>query len=102
MHYYADDTQLYLAFSPNKEGDDGIAIEAMRNCIMELRVWMARNRLMLNEDKTDFLLIGTLQQLLKVNFTCTTVGSEVIECKSSVRNRGSWFDSQLKYVCPYK
>ena len=95
VHCYADDTQLYLAFSPDKEGDDAIAIEAMRNCIKELRVWMARNRLMLNEDKTDFLLIGTRQQLLKVNFTRIAVGSEVIECKSSVRNLGSWFDSQL-------
>ena len=95
VHCYADDTQLYLAFSPDKEGDDAIAIEAMRNCIKELRVWMARNRLMLNEDKTDFLLIGTRQQLLKVNFTRIAVGSEVIECKSSVRNLSSWFDSQL-------
>ena len=94
MHCYADDTQLYLAFSPNKEVDT-IAIEAMRNCIKELRVWMARHRLMLNEDKTDFLLIGTRQQLLKVNFTRITLGSEVIECKPSVRNLGSWFDSQL-------
>ena len=57
MHCYADDTQPYLAFSPNKKGDDAIAIEAVRNCNKELRVWMARNRLMLNEDKTDFLLI---------------------------------------------
>ena len=50
VHCYADDTQLYLAFSPSKEGDDAIAIEAMRNCIKELRVWMARNCLMFNED----------------------------------------------------
>ena len=50
---------------------------------------------MLNEDRTDFLLIGTRQQLLKVNFTRIAVCSEVIECKSSVRNLGSWFDSQL-------
>jgi len=84
VHCYADDTQLYLAFSPNKKGDDAIAIEATRNCNKELRVWMARNRLMLNEDKTDFLLIGTRQQLPKVNFTRITVASEVIECKPSV------------------
>ena len=52
---------------------------------MGLRVCMARNRLMLHEDKTDILLKGTRQQLLKFNFSCITVGSEVIECKSSVR-----------------
>ena len=39
--------------------------------------------------------IRTRQQLLKVNFTRITVGSEVIECKPSVGNLGSWFDSQL-------
>ena len=57
MHCYADDTQLYLAFSPDKKGDGAIVIEAIRNCNKELRVRMARNRLMLNENKTDFLLI---------------------------------------------
>ena len=31
VHLYADDTQLYLLFSPTKEGDDALAIEAMRN-----------------------------------------------------------------------
>ena len=39
--------------------------------------------------------IGSWPQLLKVNFTRITVGGEVIECKPSVRNLGSWFDSQL-------
>ena len=44
---------------------------------------------------TDFLLIGSRQQLLEVDLARITVDSEVIECKPSVRNLGSWFDSQL-------
>ena len=34
---YADDTQLYLAFSPNVQGDDASAVKAMCDCIMDLR-----------------------------------------------------------------
>ena len=29
VHSYADDTQLYLAFSPNVQGDDASAIKAI-------------------------------------------------------------------------
>ena len=33
VHCYADDSQLYLAFSPNVPGDDEIALNAMCDCI---------------------------------------------------------------------
>ena len=36
VHSYADDAQLYLAFSPNVQGDDASALMAMRDCIMDL------------------------------------------------------------------
>ena len=45
--------------------------------------------------KTEVILIGTRQQLAKVNVTSIAVGDETIEAKPSVRNLGSWFDSQL-------
>ena len=48
---YADDTQLYLAFSPNVQGDDASAVKAMCDCIMDLRKWMIRDRLMLNDEQ---------------------------------------------------
>ena len=35
--YYADDSQLYLAVSPNVQGDDANAVKFMRDCIMDLR-----------------------------------------------------------------
>ena len=37
VHSYADDTQLYLAFSPNVQGDDVSAVKALCDCIMDLR-----------------------------------------------------------------
>ena len=74
VHSYADDTQLNLAFSPNVRGDDASAVKAMCDCIMDLRKWMIRDRLMLNDDKTEFLLLGTKQQLAKVDINSITVG----------------------------
>ena len=95
VHSYANDTQLYLAFSPDVQGDDASAVKAICDCIMNLRKWMIRDRLMLNDDKTEFLLLGTKQQLAKVDINSITVGESVVNTKPVVRNLGSWFDSQL-------
>ena len=84
-----------MAFSPSVQGDDEIALNAMRDCIKDLKDWMIRDQLKLNDDKTEFLLIGTKQQLEKVNFSSITVGDALIEATSEVRNLGSWFDSHL-------
>ena len=54
-----------------------------------------RDRVMLNDDKTELMLIGTRQQLQKVNLNDITVGDTVVEAKSVVRNLGSWFDRNL-------
>ena len=56
---------------------------------------MIEDRLMLNDDKTELMLIGTRQQLQKVNLNDITVGDTVVEAKSVVRNLGSWFDRNL-------
>ena len=50
---------------------------------------MIRDQLKLNDDKTEFVLIGTKQRLEKVNFRNITVGEALIEAKSEVRNLDS-------------
>ena len=86
---------MYLAFSPNVRGDDASVVKAMCDCIMDLRKWMIRDRLMFHDDKTEFLLLGTKKQLAKVDINSITVGESVVNTKPVVRNLGSWFDSQL-------
>ena len=70
-------------------------MQAMERCIDDIRHWMVSDRLLLNDEKTEFLLIGTFQQLAKVDPLPLRVGTMDIESKNCVRNLGAWFDSML-------
>lgn len=59
VYYYAGDTQLYVSFSPADETGHLDAIAATECCVKAIRCWMRKNKLLLNEGKTEFLLIGT-------------------------------------------
>ena len=56
---------------------------------------MISDNLMLNDDKTEFLIIGTRQQLTKVNINCIRVGSTDVCPVTVVRKQVPWFDEQL-------
>ena len=54
---------------------------------------MYQDKLKVNDDKTEFLIIGSRQQLLKINPCTVRVGTTDIKPMSEVRNLGFWFDS---------
>ena len=66
VHAYADDSQLYISFKPDAGADQSAAVTAMQNCIDDVKRWMLADKLKLNDDKTEFILIGTRQQLEKL------------------------------------
>jgi Reverse transcriptase (RNA-dependent DNA polymerase) len=53
-HLYADDTQLFISFSSNKFGEN---VSFLESAIAEVSLWMSANHLMLNQSKTEILLI---------------------------------------------
>ncbi|EDO49730.1 predicted protein [Nematostella vectensis] len=82
-----------MSFSPSDTSSQEKAMESMQNCIADVRLWARKNSsLMLNDKKTEFMIIGTRQQLLKVNIAGISVGDDVIMKSTPVRNLGSWFD----------
>ena len=95
VHTYADDTQLYISFNPVDKTSEADAVIAIKNCIRDVRAWMRDDKLMLNDDKTEFLIIGSERQLSKVSVDKINIGQAEVSPASSVRNLGTWFDSHL-------
>ena len=71
-HLYADDTHIYMPFTPGI--DEDVAYDKLTKCIQEVRSWMAKNFLKLNDDKTDFLIVGNNCFLSRVNCSHLTIG----------------------------
>ena len=68
-HLYVDDQQIYLSFKPGLveaqlAQDD--CIHWMERCIEEIRNWMARNMLKLNDKKTEFIIFGNTSTTQKI------------------------------------
>ena len=61
-HGYADDTQLYLSFRPNDRSSQDYAIASVEACISDVRTWLIHNRLLINDLKTEFLVVGSRLQ----------------------------------------
>ena len=56
---------------------------------------MVSYRLMINDSKTEFLIIGSRGRLSKININSIMVGDSIIEPVKSTRNLGSWFDEHM-------
>ena len=59
FHLYADDIQLFISFRPSKDGHLESAVQRVEACVTEIDQWMHSNKLRLNKDKTELLVIGS-------------------------------------------
>ena len=93
-HCYADDTQIYISVDPTQSNVNN-AIEQIEACLDELRQWMSRNYLKLNNAKTEVIVVGSKQQRSKVNITEVRVGDTMVTPTDSVTNLGVIIDENL-------
>ena len=94
VHCYADDSQLYISFSFKAHSGQADPVAAMEHYIQGIRQWMSQDKLLLNDAKTELLLI-TKQQTAQVTIDSITIGRSIIALQSPVRNMGGWLDSNL-------
>ena len=94
-HLYADDTQLFLSFTPTAFQH---SINHLQSVLQEVSNWMSANLLTLNPAKTEFLLIGLPQQLAKIPHASLSPSSDTSILPSvSARNLGFIFDIHLDF-----
>ena len=55
-HFYAVDTQLYITLTPTNFSH---SIQKLKNCLSDIQNFMSANKLKLNPEKTEFILIGS-------------------------------------------
>ena len=55
---YADDTQLYISVKCNQPL---VSLPELNNFISDIRVWMIKNKLKINDSKTEFIVFRSPQ-----------------------------------------
>lgn len=94
FHSYADDTQLYVSFKPGSSNESK-ALSVIESCINEIKIWMFNNKLKLNDDKTEFLVIGSKRLKASMSKKYVKVGDIMVEEAFSAKNLGVIFDGEL-------
>ena len=92
-HLYADDTQLYISFNTDCCADLDEAKLRVERCVEEIDLWMCKNLLKLNQDKTELVVISSKFRN-RPNLEYVRVGDEFIAPNLSVR-----MEQHVKKIC---
>ena len=92
--FFADDSQLINSFSPNPDVIKSV-IRNLEACCQQIKLWMLRNRLKLNEDKTEAIVFGPKEKIKSIGLDSIQVGEATIELSGKVRNLGLILDNEL-------
>ena len=85
-HIYADDTQLYISFKCK----DPLA--KLNMCISDIRVWIIKNKLKINDSKTEFIIFRLPHLNQNLSDLSISVGDTQVSPSSKVRDLGVVFD----------
>jgi len=66
---------LCLSFSPSEDNGVSEAVVAMELCVKDIKKWMTRGKLLMNDDKTEVLVRDSRQQLAKVDIDRNTISN---------------------------
>ena len=93
-HIYADYTQLHISFKCN---NPLASLPKLNNCISDIRVWMIKNKLKINDSKTEFIVYISPQAKQDLSSLSVYVGDTIIHQSSKVRDQGVIFDQFLSF-----
>ena len=92
IHCYADDGQLYVFGKVNYA--DQLVLK-VTTCIGVVDAWMSSNRLKLNSDKTQFIWLGSQQQLQRIEIESVALLGDTVVFQPTVNDLGVTIDGPL-------
>ena len=87
-HSHTNDTQLYLPFRPEESTCEAEGLDALEKCIADIRSWMINDKLMLNDDENEFVVMCTSKQLSKASVSSIRVDGVDVISVHSAKNLG--------------
>ena len=97
---FADDTQLFIAISPNTAASK---ISQVELCLTDLHTWFCCNGLALNADKSDCIILGTVQRAKTfAPITSINAAGSVVPISSTIKTLGVTLDSHLTFEAHVK
>ena len=91
FHHYADDLQIYANFEYNSQSVD-VCLERLRICVMDIQEWFQTNRLVMNDDKTEYIPFIPKQYDALVATSSIRIGVDSIPASKSITNLGVVLD----------
>ena len=101
IQLYADDSQLYISFHPRRPTDLADVKDRINQCLAEIKSWMVKNFMKLNESKTELLVLGKPRVLrefdLEVKIQFGSMSITPTACKGdNWKSLGVLFDESLR------
>ena len=92
-HSYADDSQLQNSATPDRLP---YLIDSMRLCIDDIKDWMTDNKLKLNDDKTEVMIISSSRMSTALSISESfDIGNASVPFSDTVKNLGVTLDCHL-------
>ncbi|MCH1596002.1 MAG: reverse transcriptase family protein [Flavobacteriaceae bacterium] len=95
VYLYADDTQLYIPFCPKSETETREAVSRMEACIAHISSWMRENKLQLNQEKTELVIISSKNAYQDINISSINIGNITVKASANAKNLGVFFDQHM-------
>ena len=94
FRFYADDRQLYVKFETSSLTDMELSKYRLEACVLEIYTWMLLNKLKLNKDKPELLVISSLHRA-RTPLSHIHVCDERVLASPKAGNIGVLFDESL-------
>ena len=99
IYGFADNHNLGCGFIPGTLGnkDELEKINILTNSLKSMNTWMNRNRLQMNNAKTEVLLIGSQSQLNKCVTSALNVNGTMVQISRMIKYLGTFLDNDLSF-----